>query len=248
MADPNEGPRLTDPRALPLGILITRPEPGASETAARVSAMGLTPILAPMLDIRPLHPGLPRPDRIAAVLLTSGNAIAPLAPVWHGRPLFAVGDATARRARDAGWTSAESADGDAIALTTLVRERLRPADGPLLLAAGRGQSLNLAVDLRAVGFRVVRRAVYAAEPAAGLPDAARAALMAGTIRAALFFSTETARHFMHLAHTAGLVDRLRPLEAITIAAKVAMALEQSRWSRIRAAGKPNQDEMLGLLR
>src|SRR6185312_8437091 len=32
-------------------ILVTRPEPGATQTAARLAAMGLIPILAPALEI-----------------------------------------------------------------------------------------------------------------------------------------------------------------------------------------------------
>ena len=62
------------------GVLITRPEPGASETAARVNALGLRPIVAPLLTIRTL----PRPAaatvRVQAILVTSGNAIPACRP------------------------------------------------------------------------------------------------------------------------------------------------------------------------
>ena len=145
-------------------VLITRPEPGGSETAARIQAMGLEPVLAPMLAVRLLPAHLPAPETVQAILATSGNAIAGLPPEARGCRLLAVGDATAERACAAGFTHTESAGGNATDLTALARHRLKPATGPLLLACGRGHGLELAAALRAEGFRVLRRTVYATGP------------------------------------------------------------------------------------
>jgi uroporphyrinogen-III synthase len=229
-------------------VLITRPEPGATDTAARIAAIGLVPIVAPLLDIRPLPIRVPA-ERIAAILLASGNAVDALSGLCLCRslPVLTVGDATARRAQKAGFTKVASADGDAEALAALVRARLRPSDGPLLLAAGRGQSLALAAELRASGYRVARRVGYAAIPVPRLPDQARAALLGHQTRTVLLFSAETARHFVHLVRQAGLLETLADREAITIGPLAAMALKQVPWARIRVAAKPTQDDMLALL-
>ena len=64
----------------------------------------------------------------------------------------------------------------------------------------------------------------------------------------MFFSAETARQFLILVRAAGLLDRLRDREAITIGRQAAMALEEAPWSRVRVASHPTQDEMLALLR
>ena len=229
-------------------VLITRPRPGAAETAARVEAMGLIAIVAPFLKITPTPASLPHPGRIAAVLLTSGSAIAPLPAEFRACPVLTVGDATARRAKQAGFTTVVSADGDAAALTELVRNRIAPGGGTLLLAAGRGQSLALAADLRRSGYRVARRVVYAAKPVPDLPDAAKAALTGTQKTTVLFFSAETARHFMRLARAAGVSEHLRNHEAVTIGPQAAMALKGAPWARIRVAAKPTQDEMLAFLR
>ena len=228
-------------------VLITRPEPGASETAARVAAMGLLPIVAPVLEIRPLPFSRP-PGRIAAILLTSGNAVDPLPTAYHALPVLTVGATTARRAKLVGFTDVISADGDAMALGANVRGRIKTGDGTLLLACGRGQSLAFAADLRASGFRVARRVVYAAEPVSELPAVAAAALRDDQTETVLFFSAETARHFMRLVRAAGLIGTLRSREAITIGAQAGMALKGELWARIRVASKPTQDEMLALLR
>jgi uroporphyrinogen-III synthase len=225
-------------------VLITRPEPGASDTANRVAAMGLVPIVAPLLDIRPFPIG---PLRVAAVLLASGNAVDALSAVFRSVPVLTVGAATARRASEAGFTNVASADGDAAALVGLVRARVRPSDGPLLLAAGQGQSLALAANLRGSGYRVARRVAYAALPVPRLPNAAKAALLDHRTRTVLLFSAETARHFLRLVRQAGLLDTLADREAITIGPQAAMALKQVPWARIRVAAKPTQDDMLALL-
>jgi uroporphyrinogen-III synthase len=228
-------------------VLITRPEPGASATAARVAAMGLVPIVAPLLEIHSLPIHLP-PGGIAAVLVASGNAVDALPANCRMLPLLAVGAATARRAELAGFTNVKSADGDAVALASLVRAHVGPQEGTLLLASGRGQSLALAADLRSSGYRVARRVVYAAIPVARLPEPARAALSDQRTRTVLLFSAETARHFVRLVRRAGMLDVLADREAITIGPQAAMALREVPWARIRIAAKPTQDDMLALLR
>jgi uroporphyrinogen-III synthase len=227
-------------------VLITRPEPGASDTAARVAAIGLVPIVAPLLEVRPLPIRLP-PERISAVLLASGNAVDALSTFCRTLPVLTVGAATARRAVQAGFTNVVSADGDAVALAALVRARIKPPDGTLLLAAGRGQSLTLATDLRGSDYRVARRVAYAVIPVPRLPEPARAALLDPRLQTVLLFSAETARHFLRLVRRAGLLGALANREAITIGAQAAMALKEVPWARIRVAAKPTQDDMLALL-
>src|SRR5581483_8714594 len=110
-------------------------EPGASETAARVSALGHRPILAPLLVVQSRNAPLPPPERVQAILVTSGNAVPPLPASHHGLPLLAVGDATAARARAAGFGQVSSADGNAGDLATLVAGRCDPDGDPLLLVS-----------------------------------------------------------------------------------------------------------------
>ena len=227
-------------------ILITRPEPGASETAARVVALGFTPVLAPALTIEPLGGCLPAVA--AAVLATSGNALAPCFPAFRDTLLYAVGDATAARAREMGFSRVVSAARDAVALAALAARDLRPSDGTLLLVSGQGQGLSLAADLRQSGFRVSRRVVYRAAPARLLPSAAIEALRAERIRAALFFSAATAQTFVLLLQNAGLREVVRSVDALAIGAAAGVALQALPWRRIGVAAKPTQDAMLALLR
>jgi len=225
-------------------VLITRPQPRATDTAERVAALGYRPIITPVLEIRRLEAILP-PDA-GAVLLTSGNAV-PSLPAWaSGRPILAVGDATAAMARQAGFPHVTSADGDARALAAATR-RLVPPGAPLLLLSGRDQGTDLAASLTRSGWPVIRSEVYDAHPAAALPPDATTALHAGTVRAALFFSARTAGCFVNLVFAAKLADTLAHTDACAIGAPAAMALQSLPWRQIRTAARPTQDALLALL-
>ena len=229
-------------------VLVTRPLPAGMGTAAALAARGFAPLLAPLLVIRPraLETDGAVPAGLAAIAVTSGNALPGLPAALHPLPLFAVGDATAARARAAGFTDVTSAGADATALAALLDRDAPP--GPLLLGVGAGQGAALAQALRARGREVHRRALYAAEPVAALPDAAVAALRAGTVGAALFFSAETARVFVRLAAAADVAGTLGDVTACAIGRPSVVALETLRWRDIRLATHPSQDAMLALLR
>jgi uroporphyrinogen-III synthase len=227
-------------------VLITRPEPAAEETARRVAALGLRPVVAPLLVIQQMPACLP--EDAAAVLITSGNAVSSL-PGWaRTRPIFVVGDATAARARAAGFSCVHSAGGDAADLAALVG-RMIPADaaGRLLLLTGRDQGTALAERLRAQGREVSRCEVYEAAPVPTLAGSAAAALRSGSLRAVLIFSAETARQFVRLVVEAGLQTSVRKTDGCAISPAAGMALEPLPWRRIRIATRPTQDEMLALL-
>ncbi len=228
-------------------MLITRPEPGARQTALRVAALGLTPIMAAALVVEPLPGRLPPAAGIAAVVAASGNVLDACLPGFRDTILLTVGDATAARARALGFTRVTSADGDAAALAALAARLLRPADGPLLLPCGRGQGAVLASMLRQAGFRVNRRVVYAARPVRTLPPAAAAALRSGEVRAALFFSAETARAFVRMIQRAGLSGALGGVDALAIGGAAGVALQALPWRHVGVAAKPTQDAMLALL-
>jgi len=208
----------------------------------------MRPIVAPVLTIRILPTRVPAPIRLQAILVTSGNAIPALPATHHDLPLFAVGDTTAARAHTAGFVHVTSADGDATALAALVTQRCDPAGIPLLLVTGRGQGNALAADLQGRGFRVMHRQVYEVRAVAAFPTPAQAALAAGEVTAALFFSAESARQCVRLLQEAHLHEVVGTVDALAIGQAAAVALDVLPWRRIRVASRPTQDAMLALLR
>ena len=170
-------------------ILITRPEPGAAETARAVAALGWEAVLAPAITLTPLPFKAPR--NCQALILTSRAAARALPPA--ALPVIAVGEATATEASARGFANVEAATGDAAALAALISATRRPEDGALCLAVGEGYALDFAAALRAKGFRVIRRVVYAARPIASLPGEAQKALGDCSIYGARITSLRHAR-------------------------------------------------------
>lgn len=225
-------------------MLVTRPEPGAADTARRLAALGLEPVLAPALALRPL-PVAPFPH-VQAILLPSRASARALAP--SAAPVWAVGEATAEEARRQGFREVRAAEGDAASLAAAVAAALDPAAGPLLLASGRGYGRDLLAALRGSGFRVIRRAVYAAADADSLPEDAREALASGRVGQALFFSPRSASCILRLLEGAGLAGRAAGISAIAISPRVAAVLSPLPWREVLVAARPHQDPMLELLR
>src|SRR5688572_6637398 len=106
-------------------LLVTRPEPDASETAARLNALNIETLVVPLLIAETMTTTLPPADGFAALAVTSGNALRALhdrgdLPRLLKLPLFAVGDKTAAVARDFGFPEVTSAGGDFHALVALL--------------------------------------------------------------------------------------------------------------------------------
>jgi uroporphyrinogen-III synthase len=233
--------------------LVTRPKEDAAELAAKLKARGFDVVLEPLLTIRlaadaaaQLKHALPG---VQALLFTSANGARAFAQATRGRelPAFAVGDATARAARDAGFAKVESAQGDVRDLARLVAARLKPAAGALLHAAASEVAGDLGGDLAAAGFEVRRVRLYEAVAATRLSDAAQAAIGADEIGCALFFSPRTAATFVRLAREAGLGQRLVHTVGIGLSPAVTAALGGLAWRKLAAAHAPNETELLAAL-
>src|SRR3954463_595353 len=88
-----------------LRALVTRPRAEAGGLADALATRGIEAIVEPMLDIH--YRDGPAPDLagVQAVLCTSANGVRALARLSaeRERPLFAVGESTAGRARAEGF-------------------------------------------------------------------------------------------------------------------------------------------------
>jgi len=219
-------------------VWITRAQPGAARTAARLTALGFEPVVAPLLTIRPLLPDALNapPDfaTVAALAFTSPNGVAAFAALTsdlRDRPVFAVGDATAEAARDAGFADARSAAGDIHALARLIAAN--PIQG-LILAPGAREPAG---DLPALlpDHDVRRLPVYAAEEADAVvpPD----------FDAVLLHSPRAARALAAILTPEAATKRL----AICISAAAAAPLTALGLAEIRTADAPDEASLLTAL-
>jgi len=230
-------------------LLVTRPLDDGLELAERLSGLGHEALVEPLLSIAPdLAAALPLAGA-TALLFTSANGVRAFAlrSQDRGLPVFAVGAATARAAREVGFADVSCADGDAAALEALVVARRTPADGPLLHVAGKVVAGDLAGRLAARGFEARTAALYAAEPALRLSDAARDALAQGEVDGVLVFSPRSATILVGLVEAAGLRAAAARVELYALSEAVAAAASGLPWRRVVVAAAPSEDALLAAL-
>ena len=228
-------------------VLITRPEQDAAATAARLRDLGHAALVTPLMEIDFVSGPPLDLSGAQALLVTSANGARALAARQAGAavglPILAVGDATARAARDLGFADVESAGGDVDDLARLAAARLRPGDGALLHVAGSKVAGDLAGMLAKAGYTYRRSVLYDARPVAALPRAAQAAIADGTAAAVLLYSPRTAALFRDLALAAGLGGFLERMTAFCLSANVA-ARAGAGWGRVAVAAQPTEQALM----
>lgn len=203
-------------------VLIVRPEPGNGATAEAVRAMGHEPVCVPLFEIAPVAWDAADPAGFDAVAMTSASAArhggAGLTLYRH-LPLFAVGEATAAAARDAGFSDVRATAGDAADLGKIL-------SGRVVHFAGE--------DFRPIATRasVTVRCVYAARPLAPV--------MPLDADVALVHSPRAGERL------AALVENRNALKIIAISENAAHACGTG-WRDMLVSQAPRDDAMLACL-
>ena len=212
----------------PLKIWITRAQPGADATAARVRALGHEPFVAPLLEVRRTPDAKVDLSGVAALAFTSANGVRAFAEMSgeRGLQVFAVGSATAQTAKAAGFRQVLSADGDVTALAERIASR-RAEIGGLVLHPGAAELAgDLSGALAEAGVEVRTLTLYETVPTtlsieqlAQLPglDAALAHSPKGAAALAGVLEAHPQPHLRLLAISQAA---LRPLAHLPAAAKV----------------------------
>jgi len=213
-------------------VLILRPRPGADETAARARALGLEPVVAPLFAVRPLPWTPPDAAGFDAVMLTSasaarqaGDGLTPFA----ARPCYAVGEATAAAAAEAGFADIRiGPDAGAALLQMMVEDGVRSA----FHACGEDH-----LELTHPGVSILRVPVYAAEACHSLPPEGAAALARGAL--ALLHSPRAA------ALLAALARDPSTIALAAISTRTARAAGEG-WASVSIAPRPRDEALLEL--
>ena len=230
-------------------ILVTRPEPDASGTAARLVAAGHQAHVDPMLIVEPLS-GTRLPDgAFNALALTSVNGARALAARAEladllGLPLYAVGRRTAAAAPQ-GFSNVLVADGDGEALVALLRESL-PRGSRILHVCGEDRAVDLDAALARNGLTVELFELYRARPAEQFSPATVTALRGRQIDAAFHFSLRTATTVVERARQAGVEAELASIVHFCFSKSVAAPLITAGW-RTQIAQTPTEEGLFALL-
>ncbi|MEP9387502.1 uroporphyrinogen-III synthase [Mesorhizobium sp. KR9-304] len=234
----------------PKRVLVTRPEPGASETARRLETLGFDAHKLPLHEIRtlPVDAGV-IPDDVATVAITSANAIrhAPQDVINRLKhlPCFAVGASTARSATDAGFSNVIAGGGDAEGLAETIAGR-RPSL-PLAYLCGRVRRPAFEKRLAHEGIPIHAVETY---DTVGLSYTAEEVLNLTTrhpIDFALVYSANAAEILAATIRRPQLENLFENTLFACISDRVAQALGGWPRGRIRIAREPSETALLYLL-
>ena len=222
-------------------MLVTRPEPDASETAARLAALDIEAVVEPLLVAETLHTTLPPAQGFAALAVTSANALRALhdrgeLPRLLGLPVYAVGDRSAAAARAFGFSEVTSAAGNAQDLVALLARV--GLGGPVLYPCARHQAADLAAALAPHGVMVITTPVYVMNRVSELSRD----LAADAPDAALLYSRRSAETFASLA-PAAIRGRMTML---CLSEAVAEPLLAAHFVRVGLAEHPSEEAMMAL--
>jgi uroporphyrinogen-III synthase len=234
--------RKAKPRPRPRTLWVTRAQPGADATAARLRELGVEPIVEPLLEVRAIAGADLDLTGVSALAFTSANAVAAFAARSPERTLrvFAVGDATAAAARAQRFKSVLSAQGDVAALANALTSRRRELSGVILYPAAAEPSQDLAAALAAVGLQVRQAAVY--ETVAALPSAALAERLP-QIDGVLLHSAKAAQGLARF-----LKDHPAPaLVAYCLSPQIARTVARAGLAQRLSAAQPNEMALMALV-
>lgn len=207
-------------------VLVLRPEPDASATVKRAGERGLDAVAVPLFEVQAEEWKAPEAASFEGVLLTSANAVRhggePL-QAFRGLKTYAVGEATAAAARDAGFDVAATGDSGVDRLLGSIEPDLK-----LFHPCGK--------DRREPGEarqEIIAVPVYSAR-AIDAPD-----LSVAPESVALVHSPRAARRF------AELVDARDTIMVAAISDAAAEALGQG-WQSVDIAEQPSDEALLAL--
>lgn len=233
-------------------LLVTRPLPDAGRTAERLRELGHEAVVAPLLEIDLDPSAVPPLGGAQALIVTSRNALRALdarglSDAERKRPLFAVGESTARMARETGFSSIHTGGGTAERLAPLIVSTCKPDAGPLIHLAGEKTAWDLKGALEAAKFTVAQPVVYRAVPANELPAPALEALAAGRLDGVMLMSPETAKIYAALlaAHDIGPVSA--KMRHFCLSQAVAVELSPLPGAIPEVAAEPTQEALLALV-
>ena len=231
-------------------VLVTRPEPGASRTAARLKSLGHEPIVLPLtgtagVPVRGAN--LPYCDVVA---VTSANALRftprALLPSLTSKPLFAVGAETAAAAREAGFDDVVEGPGDATGLATSIQSGVT-GGAAILYLCGRVRHPAFEAALGAAGLNVTTVETYDVTRIEWSDADVLENIVGAAPDAVLLYSAIAAATYSELAGRATLAGALATPRIICLSQRIASAVSAAQHGAIRVATNPTESALLALL-
>lgn len=239
-----QDPASSRPGPEPVRVIVTRPAISAGQTAARLLALGHLPIPLPLTEA--VH----HPDAAiaglaiahAAIAVTSAEALRVLQSIDDvlqphlDTRLYAVGEASAQAARDAGFRDVVAGAGTGAELAELIAGDAADLGRPLLYLAGKPRSPAFEQGLAEHGVSILTVECYAMQ---AIPYVEPVEISADAV---LLYSREAARLFFELS-----VMGAEAMRICCLSDNVATAVPARFRKNTHIAAQPDEEGIFALL-
>ena len=234
-------------------ILTVRPQPDADMDVACLARRAVAAMASPVMTPAYLDPvNIASPEATGGLIFTSRHAIIgfldlfgrTVPPAWRRIPVFAVGRASGRAARLAGFCDVTIGAGGGARLAPLVRAQRDRITAPLLWPCAVQRGFDMAAAL-APDMAVTTMPVYDMVPAESMSDEAATALANGALSAVILMSARSARLFRDQLRFHGLEERIDGLALIAGSKAIAEAAGPG-WQESFVARNPTRARLLAI--
>ncbi len=233
-------------------IIITRPEPQASDTERWLKTQGYRATKLPMtimheasgckynLSSIPIH--------YAGIILTSQTALRLITRYANTRiytlPFYVTGSQLAQKARIAGFNSVIEAGGNAHSLIELLLQASHLPQ-PLLYIYGTPCTIDMVKILRSHNKHVDGLLCYQMKPVEHTEFSCNEALHNNDM--VMFYSSYAAKLFVQMGVSTGYTKRISQLDALCISSAIQKIVQEVAWKHIVVSNSPKSEDILATL-
>jgi len=237
-------------------VVVTRPQHSGERTMRRLAQMGHEPLLLPLAEpVRHVEEaGQALAGTQGPIAVTSAEAVRALSLLGSdlaphlGRPLFAVGRATAKEAAILGFGNIAISEGGGTELAALISSHKADlSDSPLLYLAGFPRAAGFEAGLTELHLPFLTVECYRMRDTT--PDDAVLHRFFTDARAdvVLLYSHQTAQRFFNLPFVRQNPQAFAKTRFLCLSEAIAEAIPASMRFQSEIADMPNEDQLLTLL-
>ena len=226
-------------------ILFTRPLEDCHEMILKFQSLGHEISHLPLINIEGLKYEVPNYSEFKGIIFTSSNAIKFLDIKSIDKKLkcFCVGDATEKKARNAGFQNVFAAEGNVNNLKELILQNFKPSEGKLIYISGEIISSNLDKELISDGYNVERIINYRANEVKNYDESFIEKLKLKMPEITYIYSQNSAINFLKVIKNYQLETLWMNTNLMCIGEKTSSILNEIKWKKIFLFN-PGEEEFL----
>ena len=230
-------------------VLVTRPQPDAALTAAKLEAAGYQPVCLPVSETVATGVSLPQRD-FDAVAVTSANALRHIEPnllkPYRHLQVYAVGEKTASVAQECGFEAIYAGDGWGLHLGRHVAAAM-PTGSHVLYLTGKIRRPDFEAQLSAAGIQLTVAETYDTRPVAYSDLHLNTLLEAAGAEVILLYSAVAAKQFVALNEQAQGAFIRSAKYIFCLSQRIAAELPEDCSARVQISETPDEDALLRLM-